>query len=150
MPAIVIESFHKTLFVLYNINRGDIMEFEAQKIVYNAINDISVEVYDEPIPNKPYSYVVIGGGGSTPFQKHGKDGIENNFLITIYTKPGSLGFYPALSIAAEIKSKLHMQRFETDNVNYRNVICKQISQDRERDGEYRNIDLRYQVLIEEI
>jgi hypothetical protein len=126
------------------------MDFEAQKIIYNAIKNISVEVYDEPVPNKTYPYVVIGGGGSTPFQKHGKDGIENNFLITIYTKSSSLGFYPALMIAAEIKSILHMKRFETNNVNYRNVICKQISQDRERDGEYRNIDLRYQILIEEV
>lgn len=126
------------------------MEFEAQKIIYDAIKNISANVYDEPEVNKTYPYVVIGGGGSTPFMKHDADGIDDNFLITIYTKPGILGFYPALSIAEEIKSKLHMKRFNTDNVNYRNVICKQVSQDRERDGEYRNIDLRYQILIEEV
>lgn len=126
------------------------MEFEAQKIVYDAIKTISVNVYDEPPANKPYSYVIIGGGGSIPFMKHGIDGVDDNFLITVYTKPGSLGFYPALSIAEEIKYKLHMKQFKTDNVNYRNIICKQVSQDRERDGEYRNIDLRYQILIEEV
>jgi hypothetical protein len=148
-------------FLAYNIiKRGDIMavidmEFEIQKVLYNALMANSTllalvgsRLYDEPPENLTYPYVVIGGGGSVPHLRHEYDGTNNLFLITIFTDPGRLGFYPALTIASQIKSSLHLKKLTMFNDKLVNVITKEDSVDRERDGAYRNIDLRYRVIVE--
>lgn len=131
------------------------MEFEIQKVVYNALSTNSTlmglignRIYDEPPTNLIYPYIVIGGGGSIPHLRHEYDGTNNLFLITIFTEPGSLGFYPALTIASQIKSSLHLKRLTMLNDKLVNVIAKEESVDRERDGDYRNIDLRYRIIVE--
>jgi hypothetical protein len=131
------------------------MQFEIQKVVYNALSTNSTlmglvgnRIYDEPPENTIYPYVVIGGGGSVPHLRHEYDGTNNLFLITIFTEPGSLAFYPALTIASQIKSSLHLKRLTMLNDKLVNVITKEESIDRERDGNYRNIDLRYRIIVE--
>jgi hypothetical protein len=131
------------------------MEFECQKSVYTAMmanttltNLVSSRIYDEPPENLIYPYILIGGGGSIPHLRHEYDGIEDNFLITIFTQPGTLGFYPANEIAGEIKSSLHLKKLNISDSNLKNIITKEESLDRERAGQYRNIDLRYKMIIE--
>jgi len=148
-------------FLVYNIIKEVInlavidMEFEIQKVLYSTLMANSTllglignRLYDEPLENLTYPYTVIGGGGSVPHLRHQYDGTNNLFLITIFTDPGSLGFYPALTIASQIKSSLHLKKLTMLNDKLVNVITKEDSVDRERDGEYRNIDLRYRVIVE--
>lgn len=130
------------------------MDFEAQEAVYNVmianttLTNLVNGIYDEPPINLNYPYIVIGGGGHTPFLKHEYDGINNNFLITIFTDPGSLGFYPAECIASEVKSVLHLKKLSISDTNLKNVITILENQDRERDGGYRNIDMRFKIILE--
>jgi hypothetical protein len=131
------------------------MQFECQKSAYTAMmanttltNLVSSRIYDEPPDNCVYPYVLIGGGGSIPHLRHEYDGIEDNFLITIFTTPGTLGFYPAEEIASEIRLSLHLKKLTVSDSNLKNIITIENSLDRERAGIYRNIDLRYKMIIE--
>lgn len=132
------------------------MLFESQKLVYNALSNnstfmnlVSNRLYDEPQTNEVYPYVIIGGGTSVPYLRHGKDGIDESFLITIFTKPGGLGWYPCKKIAQSIRSVLHLKKFSV-NSTYNNVICIEESENREKNGDYRNMDLTYKIIIEEV
>lgn len=132
------------------------MNWEVQKIIYNALssdstfmNLISNRLYDQPETNQVYPYVIIGNGVSINHLTHGKDGINESINITIFTKPGSLGWYTAKSISTAIRNVLHLQKFDTDS-KYKNPICILENESRENIGDYRNIDLTYKVLIEEV
>jgi Protein of unknown function (DUF3168) len=132
------------------------MLFEAQKLIYNALsgdstfmNLISNRLYDQPDTNEIYPYVIIGNGTSQNHLTHGKDGIFEFMNITIFTKPDSLGWYPAKNIVKSIRSKLHLKKFSI-NSTYKNCICIQDSENRENTGTYRNIDLVYKIIIEEV
>lgn len=132
------------------------MLFEAQKIIYDALSAntsfmtlISNRLYDQPDTNEVYPYVIIGNGTSTNHLTHGKDGINEFINITIFTKSGGLGWYPCKTIANAIRGILHLKKF-TINSTYRNCIVIQESENREHNGDYRNIDLTYKVIIEEV
>jgi hypothetical protein len=130
------------------------MEFEGQKSIFNTMmanntltNLVNSRIYDEPPINCIYPYVLIGGGGSTPHLRHEKDGINNNFLITIFTDPGQSGFYPALEIATQIKSVLHLKKLTIADSDLESPIIILENQDRERNGGYRNIDMRFKMIL---
>lgn len=132
-------------------------EFEAQKIIYNALvgnstlmSLVSNRIYDEPNDNLDYPYVTIGDGGSKPFLRHNGDGLDSYFLITIFTNPGDLGYYPAEEIASEIKSSIHLKQLTCFDANIKNVITKEGSLTRKREGQYRIIELNYRVLLESV
>lgn len=132
-------------------------EFEAQKIVYdNLIKNstlmtlVSNRIYDEPSDNLAYPYIIIGDGGSKPHLRHNGDGLDSYFLITIFTNPEDLGWYPAEEIASQIKSTLHLKTFICFDTSIKNVITKEESLTRKREGPYRNIELNYRVLLESV
>lgn len=132
------------------------MTFEAQKLIYDALsgnstfmNLINNRLYDQPNTNEGYPYVIIGNGISTNHLTHGKDGLNEFINITIFTKPNSLGWYPAKTIAQTIRNVLHLKKF-TINSTYRNCIVIFDGENREHSGDYRNIDLTYKIIIEEV
>lgn len=133
------------------------MYFEAQKLIYNALSSnsglmslIGNRLYDEPQTNEIYPYVIIGNGVSVNHITHGKDGIDESMYITIFTKPGSLGWYTAKTISSIIRSILHLKKFTISNSLYRNVFVIQENENREHNGDYRNIDLTYKIILEVI
>lgn len=132
-------------------------EFEAQKIIYDALTKnstlmtlVSSRIYDEPSENLDYPYVTIGDGGSKPHLRHNGDGLDSYFLITIFTQPKDLGFYQAENIASEIKYSIHLKQLTCFDTNIRNVITKEESLTRKREGYNRNIELNYRVLLESV
>lgn len=132
------------------------MLFEAQKLIYNALSSdtsfmtlISNRLYDQPITNELYPYVVIGNGTSQNHLTHGKDGINEFINITIFTKSGSLGWYTSKTISQAIRNVLHLNKF-TINSTYKNCIVIFDNENRENAGMYRNIDLTFKIIIEEV
>lgn len=132
------------------------MLFEAQKIIYNALSGNSIfmnlinnRLYDQPQTNELYPYVILGNGTSQNHLTHGKDGIFEFMNITIFTKSGDLGWYTCKKITQAIRNVLHLKKFSI-NSTYKNCICIQESENREHNGEYRNMDLTYKIIIEEV
>lgn len=133
------------------------MLFEIQKMIYNALSGntefmtlISNRLYDKPETNAIYPYVIIGNGTSVNHLTHGKDGLNESCYITIFTKPDSLGWYPSKTIANAIRKVLHLKKFTPEDTKYRNCIFIEESESREDNGDYRNIDLTYKAIIEEV
>ena len=133
------------------------MYFEIQKFIYNALANnttfmtlIGNRLYDQPNTNEVYPYVILGNGVSSNHLTHGKDGIEESIYITIFTKPSNLGWYPAKNISNCIRSILHLMQFTPDDTKYKNPIVIQDGESREQSGDYRNIDLTYKVILEEV
>lgn len=132
------------------------MLFEAQKLIYNALSGdsgfmslISNRLYDQPRDNELYPYVIIGNGTSSNHITHGKDGLDESMYITIFTKPSGLGWYTCKTIANSIRSILHLKKFSI-NSTYKNCIVIQENESREHNGDYRNLDLTYKIIIEEV
>lgn len=132
------------------------MLFEAQKLIYNALsgnsglmNLVSNRLYDQPQDNQIYPYVILGNGTSNNHLTHGKDGINESMYITIFTKPSGLGWYPCKTIANSIRGILHLKKFSI-NSTYKNCIVIQESESREHNGDYRNLDLIYKIIVEEV
>jgi hypothetical protein len=132
------------------------MLFESQKLIYDALSGnsnvmslISNRLYDQVPNDEVYPYVIIGNGTSTNHLTHGKDGVNDFMYITIFTKPGGLGWYPSKTIANAIRSVLHLKKFSI-NSTYKNCIVIQENEGREQNGDYRNIDLTYKIIIEEV
>lgn len=132
------------------------MTFEAQKLIYNALSGntgfmslIGNRLYDQPETNEIYPYVIIGNGLTTNHLTHGKDGINEFINITIFTKPGSLGWYTSKKISESIRSILQLKKFNT-SATYKNCIVIQDGENREHNGDYRNIDLTYKIIVEEV
>lgn len=145
--------------------------WEIQKAIYNLIvadttlmGMIGNRIYDEPLTNNVYPYIVLGN--FTEISDNTLDGIgyDSTFTISIYSKPGSEGWYQAKSIYVRLNELLNMKKpslsvaddlYPNQTTSYPSSItsmtCVIISLDNTasfRTKDKRVIDVRYRIWTE--
>jgi hypothetical protein len=110
------------------------------------MNLISDNLYDEPLTNLTYPYVVLGDGFENPDNTLCYNGFDVIIFFKIYVKSGSLGYYNAKQIIKAMNDVLNMKKFAMDG--YDMIICKYDGSSVVRDDDIRSINVRYNVLAD--
>lgn len=125
--------------------------WEAQKALYTQLkndatfmNLIGSRLYDEPVTNNVYPYVMVGDTIEVPDNDLSHNGYDTSITFTIKTKPAGLGFYQGKQIVEEMNRILNMKIF--DMTGFTMIICRFDNMITDRDGDIRTISVRYQVL----
>ena len=125
--------------------------WEVQKVVVAQLkadstfmNLISNRISDEPPTNEEYPYVTVGDAVEVSDNSLSYNGYDTSITFMIHTKPAGLGTYTAKQILKAMNDVLNMKKF--DMTGYTMIICKFDNAVTDRDGDKRNILVRYQVL----
>ena len=74
--------------------------------------------------------VVIGEGTEIPLNHLGNLGYENTFVVTVYTKPGSLGYKESKEIYEHMNDTLNAKRLGTDAITKLDIMHTEKSDDK--------------------
>ena len=131
-------------------------QWECQRVLYEQLKAdstfmalISNKLYDEPLTNLSYPYVVIKDAIENPDNNLCHNGYDTDIIFKIYTKPGGLGFYTAKTILTAMNNVLNMKKFTM--TGFIMLICK-YDNSSTRGGssksrkDIRSITVRYNVL----
>ena len=126
--------------------------WEVQVATYDALvanstlmSLISSRIYDEPVTNDVYPYIVVGDVIEINDNRLNNKGFEMDALVRIYTKPGRLGFYESKKILEQVNASLNLVSLPLTNFNM--VKCMNIQNSTSKFDDKRSIDARYQIWV---
>jgi hypothetical protein len=100
-------------------------EFFGQETIYNALtssttlsNLVSGRIYSYPVINAVYPYISLGRVSASPYNTHMGRGADTVHYISIFTKPGTLGYYPSKMISKEIDTLLDFRNLSYTSSEY--------------------------------
>lgn len=125
--------------------------WEVQKAIYDTLandstfmNLISNRLYDEPVTNNQYPYVLLGDCTEIPDNRLIKNGYEVTATLFIYTKDEGLGYYKGKQIYKEMNRLLNVKKPSLDTLT--TVICELDNMYTDREDDKRVISVRYRFI----